>query len=79
MTPRARLGVSLSVPKCSLLMQLINGQRTEAAICVDSMKSVRLLRCFDTVFRRPYRCFSIALKVFLSLSDRHKILTSDWL
>ena len=56
---------SRSVPQYSLLMQLINGQRTEA---VDSMKSVRLLRCFDTVFHRPYRCFSIALKVILSLS-----------
>ena len=29
------------------------------------------LRCFDTVFRRPYRYFSIALKVFYSLSDRN--------
>ena len=31
------------------------------------------LRCFDTVFRRPYPCFSIALRVILSLSDRYKI------
>ena len=38
-----------------------------------------ILRCFDTVFRRPYRCFSIALKMFLSLSDRYKLCTSDWL
>ena len=36
-----------------------------------------LLRCFDTVFRRSYRCFSIAFKMMSSLSDRHKILTSD--
>ena len=36
-------------------------------------------RCFDTVSRRPYPCFSIALKVILSLSDHHKILTCDWL
>ena len=28
------------------------------------------LRCFDTVFQRPYRDFSIALRV-LSLSDRY--------
>ena len=35
------------------------------------------LRCFDTVFRRPYWRFSIALKVFKSLSDRYKIFTSD--
>ena len=35
------------------------------------------LRCFDTVFRRPYRYFSIALKVVFSLPDRYKIFTSD--
>ena len=38
-----------------------------------------LFRCFDTVFRRPYRYFSIALKLILSLFDRYKIFTSDWL
>ena len=27
---------------------------------------------FDTVFQRPYRYFSIALKVFFSLSDRYQ-------
>ena len=34
------------------------------------------LRCFDTVFRSPYQCFQIALKVitFISLSDRYEIL-----
>ena len=37
------------------------------------------LRCFDTVFRRPYRCFSIALKVILSLFDRYKLFTSNCL
>ena len=31
------------------------------------------LRCFDTVFQRPYRYFSIALKVVFSLSNRYKI------
>ena len=36
------------------------------------------LRCFDTVFRKPYRCFSIVLKVILSLSDRYKLFTNDW-
>ena len=36
------------------------------------------LRCFDTVFQRPYRDFSIALIVF-SLSDRYLIFTSNWL
>ena len=38
-----------------------------------------VLRCLDTVFGRPYRCFSIVLKVILSLSDRYKLFTSDWL
>ena len=38
-----------------------------------------LLRCFDTVFQRPYRYFSITLKVFFSSSDRYKIFTSNWL
>ena len=37
------------------------------------------LRCFDTVFRRPYRCFSIALKVILFLFYRYKLFTSDCL
>ena len=36
-------------------------------------------RCFDTVFQRPYRYFSIALKVVSSLSDHYKIFTSNWL
>ena len=35
------------------------------------------LRCFDTVFQRPYQYFSIVLKVFYSLSDRYKIFTSN--
>ena len=30
-------------------------------------------------FQRPYRYFSIALKVVFSLSDRYKIFTSNWL
>ena len=39
-----------------------------------------LLRCFDTAFfQRPYRYFSIALKVVFSLSDHYKIFTSNWL
>ena len=37
------------------------------------------LSCFDTVFQRQYRYFSIALKVVLSLSDRYNIFTSNWL
>ena len=37
------------------------------------------LRYFDTVFQGPYRYFSIALKVFFSLSDCYKIFTSNWL
>ena len=38
-----------------------------------------ILRCFNTVFRRPCRCFSIALKMILSLSGLYKLFTSDWL
>ena len=38
-----------------------------------------LLRCFNTVFQRLYRYFSIALKVVFSTSDRYKIFTSNWL
>ena len=45
----------------------------------DLGHSITYLRCFDTVFRRPNRYFSIALKVILSLSDRYEIFTSDWL
>ena len=39
----------------------------------NNKEAVDLLGCFDAVFRRRYRCFSIALK------DCHKIFTSDWL
>ena len=45
----------------------------------QEFRSWSILRCFDTVFQRPYRYFSIALKVFFSLSDRYKIFTSNWL
>ena len=38
-----------------------------------------MLRCFDTVFQRPYWYFSIALEVVFSLSDRYNIFTSNWL
>ena len=37
------------------------------------------LRYFDAVFGRPFRCFSITLTAILSLSDRYKMFTSDWL
>ena len=37
-----------------------------------------ILRYFNSVFGRPYWCFSVTLKVILSLSDRYKIFTSDW-
>ena len=42
------------------------------------MKTI-YLRCFDTGFQRPYRYFSIALKVVCSWSDRFEIFTSNWL
>ena len=38
-----------------------------------------MLRCFDTVFQRPYWYFSVALEVVFSLSDHYKIFTSNWL
>ena len=38
---------------------------------------VIVIRCFGTVFRRPHRYFSIALKLILSLSDLYKIFTSE--
>ena len=48
------------------------------ANCINlSPQSKKYLRCFVTaVFRRPYRCFSIDLKVILSLSDRYKLFTN---
>ena len=35
----------------------------------NGLSVILCLRCFDTVFRTPYRCFSIAIKVILSLSQ----------
>ena len=52
-------------------LELSNTER-----CFEGLKGSR---CFDTVFQRPYRYFSIALKVVFSLSDRYKIFTSNWL
>ena len=37
------------------------------------------LGCFDTVFQRPYRYFSIDLKVVFSFSDRYEIFANNWL
>ena len=36
--------------------------------CRKESQEVAVLRCFDTVFQRPYSYFSIALKVVFSLS-----------
>ena len=47
--------------------------------CTRWLWFLGLLRCFDTVFRRPYQYFSIALKVILSLSNHCKIFSTDWL
>ena len=41
-------------------------------------KSLKL-KCFDTVFQRPYRYFSITLKVDFSLADRYKSFNFNWL
>jgi len=62
------------------------GQRTKSKgvafypICSGkkSILAILVLNCFDTVFQRPYRHFSIVLKVFFTLSDRYKIFTSNW-
>ena len=51
---------------------------TDTVAMSSPVKSCNL-RCFGTVFRRPYRYFSIALKGILSLSDRYKTFASDWL
>ena len=38
-----------------------------------------IVKVFRYRFSEPYRYFSIALKVVFSLSDRHKIFTSNLL
>ena len=44
-----------------------------------SARDQTFLRCFDTVFRRPYtRYYSITLKVISSLFNRYEIFTTDW-
>ena len=45
-----------------------------------SARDQTFLRCFDTVFRRPYtRYYSITLKVVISsLFNRYEIFTTDW-
>ena len=48
-------------------------------ISTHAMQTLLSLRCFDIFCQRPYLYFSIALKVILSLSDRYKIFTNDWL
>ena len=62
------------IPPCTLSIN--NNNNNNKVILVGTFIS-GYLRCFDTVSRRPYRCFSVALKVILSLSDRQKIFTSD--
>ena len=51
--------------------------KTERFSKADQIFVEFCLRCFDTVSRRPDRSFSIAFKVILSLSDRHKIFTCE--
>ena len=63
---------------CRLFQEMFN-IRPKFIIVIMCLKRHMILRCFDTVFQRPYRYFSIALKVFFSLSDRYKIFTSNWL
>ena len=77
--------VNLVFPWCNLLPLILSIFRffkfAEWAEVCSTRKSSRKritrtslgLRWFDTVFPRPYRYFSIALKVVYSLSDRYKI------
>ena len=51
--------------------------KTERFSKTDQIFVEFCLRCFDTVSWRPDRSFSIAFKVILSLSDRHKIFTYE--
>ena len=41
--------------------------------------SAVLIKVFRYSFQRPYRYFSIVLKVFFPLSDHYNIFTSNWL
>ena len=50
-----------------------------ANICRKESQQTAVLRCFDTVFQRPYRHFSVTLRVAFFLSDRYHIFTSNWL
>ena len=45
---------------------------------ISELPQASLLSCFDTVFQRPYRYFSIVLKVVFPLSDFHQQLVMDW-
>ena len=63
-----------------------NGRRPKQPSLMHAPRVARIskekyegLRCLDKVFQRPYRYFTIALKVILPLSDRYKIFTNDWL
>ena len=65
----------LSTIKVNLVPKIMQS----AYLCVifhvkyKKLPFLTVLRCFDMVFQRPYRYFSIALKVMLSLSDRYKV------
>ena len=50
-----------------------------ANICRKESQQTAVLTCFDTVFQRPYRHFSVTLRVTFFLSDRYNIFTSNWL
>ena len=70
---------------CLLRLGLkVNGQVVAPQHCVNFIisefkASESNLRCFDIVFQRSYRYFSIALHVIFSQFDRYKIFTSNWL
>ena len=70
-------------PKYLILVFMACPLRSWARIKTASVKWVTdfklspHLGCFDIVFQRSYRDFSIALTVILALSDRYEILTND--
>ena len=71
--------ISLNIYTSQNLIVIFTTRYSLFPLRADLGHSITYLRCFDTVFRRPNRSFSVALKVILSLSDRYEIFTSDWL
>ena len=65
----------------SALKNVASRRNLVEEVIADLWKEVKLclhFKVFWYIFRRPYRYFSIALKVILMLSDRYKTFTCDW-